>query len=139
MAARCSQYLALLVSLPLFHSLQQCQNIRCTQVPDLCFACDGEIVVLEVSRVAVSERCVAGSPMARECTCVPPEMSGVNSPLRAQKKPINVEFIGFSAVFKSKFGVPYGNRTRVTGVKGRCPRPLDEQDVPGTKFYGRCR
>jgi hypothetical protein len=27
------------------------------------------------------------------------------------------------------FGVPYGNRTRVAAVKGRCPRPLDERDA----------
>ena len=26
-------------------------------------------------------------------------------------------------------GVPYGNRTRVAAVKGRCPRPLDERDA----------
>jgi hypothetical protein len=26
-------------------------------------------------------------------------------------------------------GVPYGTRTRVTAVKGRCPGPLDEGDV----------
>jgi hypothetical protein len=24
------------------------------------------------------------------------------------------------------FGAPYGTRTRVTAVKGRCPGPLDE-------------
>ena len=24
------------------------------------------------------------------------------------------------------FGDPYGTRTRVYGVRGRCPRPLDE-------------
>src|SRR5262249_60893548 len=24
------------------------------------------------------------------------------------------------------FGAPYGTRTRVSAVKGRCPRPLDE-------------
>jgi hypothetical protein len=29
----------------------------------------------------------------------------------------------------SEFGVPYGNRTRVAAVKGRCPRPLDERDA----------
>ena len=28
------------------------------------------------------------------------------------------------------FGVPYGSRTRVAAVKGRCPRPLDERDAP---------
>ena len=28
-----------------------------------------------------------------------------------------------------KFGVPYGSRTRVAAVKGRCPRPLDERDA----------
>ncbi len=28
-------------------------------------------------------------------------------------------------------GVPYGSRTRVAAVKGRCPRPLDERDVNG--------
>ena len=34
-------------------------------------------------------------------------------------------------IFKlpSKFGVPYGSRTRVAAVKGRCPRPLDERDA----------
>ena len=26
-------------------------------------------------------------------------------------------------------GVPYGIRTRVAAVKGRCPRPLDERDI----------
>ncbi len=26
-------------------------------------------------------------------------------------------------------GDPYGNRTRVTDVKGRCPRPLDEGTI----------
>ena len=25
------------------------------------------------------------------------------------------------------FSSPYGNRTRVSSVKGRCPRPLDER------------
>ena len=29
------------------------------------------------------------------------------------------------------FGVPYGSRTRVAAVKGRCPRPLDERDAHG--------
>src|SRR2546426_5479419 len=28
-----------------------------------------------------------------------------------------------------EFGVPYGSRTRVAAVKGRCPRPLDERDA----------
>ena len=28
-------------------------------------------------------------------------------------------------------GVPYGSRTRVAAVKGRCPRPLDERDALG--------
>ena len=28
-------------------------------------------------------------------------------------------------------GVPYGSRTRVAAVKGRCPRPLDERDADG--------
>ena len=26
-------------------------------------------------------------------------------------------------------GIPYEIRTRVTAVKGQCPRPLDERDV----------
>ena len=26
-------------------------------------------------------------------------------------------------------GIPYGIRTRVAAVKGRCPRPLDERDA----------
>jgi hypothetical protein len=32
---------------------------------------------------------------------------------------------------KKVIGVPYGNRTRVAAVKGRCPRPLDERDAYG--------
>jgi hypothetical protein len=35
-------------------------------------------------------------------------------------------------------GVPYGNRTRVAAVKGRCPRPLDERDAFGVFVrYGK--
>ena len=26
-------------------------------------------------------------------------------------------------------GIPYGIRTRVAAVKGRCPKPLDERDT----------
>jgi hypothetical protein len=29
-------------------------------------------------------------------------------------------------IFHNLCGAPYGNRTRVSAVKGRCPRPLDE-------------
>ena len=32
-------------------------------------------------------------------------------------------------------GVPYGNRTRVAAVKGRCPRPLDERDADGGNLH----
>src|SRR5258705_7842922 len=32
-------------------------------------------------------------------------------------------------ILVSSFGVPYGSRTRVAAVKGRCPRPLDERDA----------
>ena len=31
--------------------------------------------------------------------------------------------------FLKEIGVPYGSRTRVAAVKGRCPRPLDERDA----------
>ena len=31
-------------------------------------------------------------------------------------------------------GVPTGSRTPVTGVKGPCPRPLDDGDVVGLTF-----
>ena len=30
---------------------------------------------------------------------------------------------------KMNYGIPYGIRTRVAAVKGRCPRPLDERDA----------
>ncbi len=32
-----------------------------------------------------------------------------------------------------KNGIPYGIRTRVAAVKGRCPKPLDERDASGLK------
>src|ERR1051325_2081796 len=31
--------------------------------------------------------------------------------------------------FLSKCGVPYGSRTRVAAVKGRCPRPREEREA----------
>lgn len=46
----------------------------------------------------------------------------------------------FSCCFRvTKFakglnGDPYGNRTRVTAVKGRCPGPLDERVAKGDKI-----
>ncbi len=36
----------------------------------------------------------------------------------------------------SKNGVPYGIRTRVAAVKGRCPRPLDERDIEAMSLRG---
>ena len=35
-------------------------------------------------------------------------------------------------------GVPYGSRTRVAAVKGRCPRPLDERDAYGELLEDFC-
>ena len=37
------------------------------------------------------------------------------------------------------FGVPYGSRTRVAAVKGRCPRPLDERDNYKRAAGGFCK
>jgi hypothetical protein len=37
--------------------------------------------------------------------------------------------------FKEIKSVPRGNRTPVAGVKGQCPRPLDDGDV----YMGRAR
>jgi hypothetical protein len=37
------------------------------------------------------------------------------------------------------FGVPYGSRTRVAAVKGRCPRPLDERDAYGELLEDDCK
>src|SRR5262249_40073238 len=36
-------------------------------------------------------------------------------------------------------GAPYGIRTRVTAVKGRCPRPLDEGRLAVDRPEGNCR
>ena len=36
-------------------------------------------------------------------------------------------FTGYDADILKKDGSLYGIRTRVAAVKGRCPRPLDEQ------------
>ena len=38
-------------------------------------------------------------------------------------------FWGIFAKSFGMFGVPDGIRTRVTAVKGRCPRPLDDGDA----------
>ena len=38
-----------------------------------------------------------------------------------------------------EFGVPYGSRTRVAAVKGRCPRPLDERDAHGEQLVAYCK
>jgi hypothetical protein len=56
---------------------------------------------------------------------VPPLVSlplapSVTPPAVRGEPEVNLLFyLGFS-------GAPYGNRTRVSAVKGRCPRPLDE-------------
>ena len=51
-------------------------------------------------------------------------------PLRASIKK-TLDWLDVSYVLKmlKEIGVPYGNRTRVAAVKGRCPRPLDERDA----------
>src|SRR6266436_4100808 len=36
-----------------------------------------------------------------------------------------------------RIGVPYGSRTRVAAVKGRCPRPLDERDALSASLSGK--
>ena len=37
-----------------------------------------------------------------------------------------------------KLGAPYGTRTRVSAVKGRCPRPLDEGRGGGATYRELC-
>ena len=36
---------------------------------------------------------------------------------------------GMHFLFKNKNGIPIGIRTRVAGMKTRCPRPLDDRDA----------
>ena len=44
-----------------------------------------------------------------------------------------IKLVGFS-----KSGIPYGIRTRVAAVKGRCPKPLDERDASSfVSFYSK--
>ena len=48
--------------------------------------------------------------------------------LQSRKPPTAIDpFQKFLVLFGN--GVPYGIRTRVTNVKGWCPRPLDERDM----------
>src|SRR5215470_1688886 len=39
---------------------------------------------------------------------------------------------------RSKLGAPYGTRTRVSAVKGRCPRPLNEGRGGGATYRELC-
>ena len=39
--------------------------------------------------------------------------------------------VRYLSEIKMKYGVPWGSRTPVAAVKGRCPRPLDEGDGIG--------
>ena len=42
------------------------------------------------------------------------------------EKARGIRYRGFHGLTYSIFSDPYGTRTRVAAVKGRCPRPLDE-------------
>ncbi len=52
-------------------------------------------------------------------------MAKFEASLQKAKSPGNT----ISRVLPGLCDDPYGNRTRVTAVKGRCPRPLDEGAV----------
>src|SRR5258706_1754933 len=52
-----------------------------------------------------------------------------NRELACVRKSVACGGLRFSAENAEEFGVPYGSRTRVAAVKGRCPRPLDERDA----------
>ena len=51
---------------------------------------------------------------------------GVLQACKKPAKPADSDFTGFVIKISND---PYGTRTRVTAVKGRCPRPLDEGAV----------
>ena len=44
-------------------------------------------------------------------------------------KPLLLVKLYFCGTFTAVLRAPNGIRTRVTAVKGRCPRPLDDGDV----------
>ena len=46
-------------------------------------------------------------------------------------KPLLLVKLYFFRTFTAVLRAPNGIRTRVTAVKGRCPRPLDDGDVRG--------
>ena len=76
-------------------------------------------------------------------------------PKRAVEFPANTDFQGAglrggpppsrievdsneNLITKEYLFIPYGNRTRVSAAKGRCPRPLDERNPLQTAALYRC-
>ena len=59
-------------------------------------------------------------PVLHSCVCKPV------ATLLACQMPYDF-FYGVKHLNVFTFGSPYGTRTRVFAVKGRCPRPLDER------------
>ena len=61
----------------------------------------------------------------------PPAINVASLPETSIRKFLRRLVVSIDRKNAEEFGVPYGSRTRVAAVKGRCPRPLDERDACG--------
>lgn len=91
---------------------------------------------MDISGNALRQKLLArNSPLARNCLNIPADKIAAEDkdPPGFPLGSLNNQAPAVTCMA----GVPNEIRTRVTAVKGRCPRPLDEGRMPGRRKAGR--